>query len=166
MLGQDDLELADVRHLVDYQLVPHRHRQLEDLPQAVGGAGEDGQPPGVGPVDPLLHALLDPGQVACRRHAVASVAALLGVTDEGVEAELVLLRPDVAPPVHVQVQRDDRCVVATKCDQRPDHVLGQRVHGTLHGEILGASHRTPTEATFLPRSCSSFLESNTLNLPA
>ena len=51
---QSRLQLADGRGVIDDELAPHRHRQGEDRPEAVGRTGEHGHAAGPGPVEAAL----------------------------------------------------------------------------------------------------------------
>ena len=89
------LELANLRVLIDDQLVAHRHRQVQRLPEVARDAREKRKSARVRTVEATPDMVLD----ALQR----PMGTLADGTGHTLELELVIVRPDVAAAVDVEI---------------------------------------------------------------
>jgi hypothetical protein len=129
VLPQHRLELADRRHVVDHHPGRDRDRQLDDLPEAVGGAGEDGQPPGAGPIDAAPDQPLDLRQVGL--HRCLPVRPRPRPFEDHLDLVFEVLVAGDAPAVDVEVAGRDRRPFPLHGGQLPDPSFGDDRHGRL-----------------------------------
>jgi hypothetical protein len=129
VLAQDRLELADRRDVVDHHPGRHGHRQLDDLPQSVGGAGEDRQAPRARPVDAAADQPLDLRQVGL--HRCLPVRPRPGPLQDHLDLVLEVLVAGDPSAVDVEVTGRDRCPLPLHRSQLPDPSFGDDRHGRL-----------------------------------
>src|SRR5439155_11974649 len=108
-------------------LVVHRHREIEDLPQAVGLTREQRQPARPRSVDARFHLVFDPLQIGA---GVVPLDARTRVLQHAVELEEVVTRTDVTAAVDVEITRRDRRVLPLESGELANDRFGDCCHGT------------------------------------
>src|SRR4029453_8380461 len=101
VLAQQHLQLAHGRDVIDHHAAVHGHRQLDDLPEPVGRAGEDRQAADTGPVDAAANVLLDAAQVT--KHGRLPVGPGPRILEQDVDLVLEVTLARHPAPVDVEV---------------------------------------------------------------
>ncbi len=135
-------ELAHRRRLVDHHPAAHRHRQGDHLPEVMGRAGEDGQPPRGGAVDATAHILLDALEVA--GHRGRTVRPGSSGAQDPFELVLAVGPATQTPPVHIEVATGHRGILPPEPGQFANGSFGDDGHGASRLSVPRGPDRRQT----------------------